>query len=122
MKTQFDRFRRADIPPRFARLARRVEELAELVGDSDDPLRQLSDEQLEALIAALNKTLGLPSVQSSPLWRPCPTTTGRAWRDRAQEIRAIGDRMHDDLARQEMMRLASKYERLAEWAEQRDLA
>jgi predicted Zn-dependent protease len=43
------------------------------------------------------------------------------WRYRAQEIRAIGDRMHDELARQEMMRLASKYERLAEWAEQRDL-
>jgi hypothetical protein len=35
--------------------------------------------------------------------------------DRAREMRAIGDQMHDQLAREEMLRLASKHERLADW-------
>ena len=40
------------------------------------------------------------------------------WRDRAREIRALGDQMHDRLARDEMLRLANKYERLADWSEE----
>jgi len=43
-----------------------------------------------------------------------------SWRDRAREMRAIGDQMHDQRAREEMLRLASKYERLADWTEERD--
>jgi hypothetical protein len=43
-----------------------------------------------------------------------------SWRDRAREMRAIGDQMHDQLAREEMLRLASKYERLADWTEERN--
>jgi hypothetical protein len=43
-----------------------------------------------------------------------------SWRDRAREMRAIGDQMHDQLARKEMLQLASKYERLADWTEERD--
>jgi hypothetical protein len=38
----------------------------------------------------------------------------QSWRDRAREIRALGDQMHDLLARDEMLRLANKYERLAD--------
>jgi hypothetical protein len=41
------------------------------------------------------------------------------WRARAQEMRALGDQMHDQLARGEMLRLANKYERLAAWTERR---
>jgi predicted nucleic acid-binding Zn ribbon protein len=41
------------------------------------------------------------------------------WRARAQEMRALGDQMHDQLAREEMLRLANKYERLADWAQER---
>jgi hypothetical protein len=40
------------------------------------------------------------------------------WRDRAREIRALGDQMHDRLAKDEMLRLANKYERLADWTEE----
>ena len=42
----------------------------------------------------------------------------QSWRDRAREIRALGDQMHDLLARDEMLRLATKYERLADWTEE----
>jgi hypothetical protein len=42
----------------------------------------------------------------------------QSWRDRAREIRALGDQMHDLLARDEMLRLANKYERLADWTEE----
>jgi hypothetical protein len=38
----------------------------------------------------------------------------QSWRDRAREIRALGDQMHDRLAKDEMLRLANKYERLAD--------
>jgi hypothetical protein len=31
----------------------------------------------------------------------------QSWRDRAREIRALGDQMHDLLARDEMLRLAT---------------
>jgi hypothetical protein len=31
------------------------------------------------------------------------------WRARAQEMRALGDQMHDQLAREEMLRLANKF-------------
>jgi predicted nucleic acid-binding Zn ribbon protein len=41
------------------------------------------------------------------------------WRARAQEMRALGDQMHDQLAREEMLWLANKYERLADWAQER---
>ena len=41
------------------------------------------------------------------------------WRARAQEMRALGDQMHDQLAREEMLRLANKYERLADWVQER---
>jgi hypothetical protein len=41
------------------------------------------------------------------------------WRARAEEMRAIGNQMHDQLAREEMLRLANKYERLAAWTEER---
>jgi hypothetical protein len=40
----------------------------------------------------------------------------QSWRDRAREIRALGDQMHDRVARDEMLRLADKYECLAERA------
>jgi hypothetical protein len=40
------------------------------------------------------------------------------WRARAEEMRAIGNQMHDQLAREEMLRLANKYERLAAWTEE----
>jgi hypothetical protein len=36
------------------------------------------------------------------------------------DARAIGDQTHDQLAREEMLRLASKYERLADWTEERN--
>src|SRR5262249_51543914 len=42
----------------------------------------------------------------------------QSWRDRAREIRTLGDQMHDRLAKDEMLRLANKYERLADWAEE----
>jgi hypothetical protein len=35
-------------------------------------------------------------------------------------MRAIGDQMHDQQAREEMLQLASKYERVADWTEERD--
>ena len=41
------------------------------------------------------------------------------WRARAQEMRALGDQMHDLVAKKEMLQLASKYERLADWKEER---
>ena len=41
------------------------------------------------------------------------------WRERAREIRALGDQMHHWLARDEMLRLANKYDRLADWSEER---
>ena len=41
------------------------------------------------------------------------------WRARAQEMRALGDQMHDLVAKKEMQQLASKYERLADWKEER---
>jgi hypothetical protein len=41
------------------------------------------------------------------------------WRARAQEMRALGDQMHDRVAKKEMLQLASKYERLADWKEER---
>jgi hypothetical protein len=41
----------------------------------------------------------------------------QSWRDRAREIRSLGDQMHDQLAKDEMLRLANKYERLADWTE-----
>jgi predicted nucleic acid-binding Zn ribbon protein len=42
----------------------------------------------------------------------------QSWRDRAREIRALGDQMRDQLAKEEMLRLANKYERLADWTEE----
>jgi hypothetical protein len=45
----------------------------------------------------------------------------RNWRERAREIRALGHQMHDRLARDEMLRLANKYDRLADWSEERAL-
>jgi predicted KAP-like P-loop ATPase len=42
----------------------------------------------------------------------------QSWRERAREIRALGDRMHDRLARDEMLRLANKYDRLADWSDE----
>jgi predicted KAP-like P-loop ATPase len=42
----------------------------------------------------------------------------QSWRDRAREIRALGDQMRDRLAKDEMLRLANKYERLADWTEE----
>src|SRR5262245_766651 len=45
-------------------------------------------------------------------------TQQQSWRDRAREIRALGDQMHDRLAKDEMLRLANKYERLADWTEE----
>jgi len=42
----------------------------------------------------------------------------QSWRERAREIRALGDQMHDQLARDEMLRLANKYDRLADWSEE----
>jgi hypothetical protein len=42
----------------------------------------------------------------------------QSWRDRAREIRALGDQMRDRLAKEEMLRLANKYERLADWTEE----
>lgn len=43
----------------------------------------------------------------------------QSWRERAREIRALGDQMHNLLAKDEMLRLASKYDRLADWSEER---
>jgi hypothetical protein len=43
----------------------------------------------------------------------------RDWREQAREIRTLGDQMHYRLAREEMMRLADKYERLADLTEER---
>ena len=45
-------------------------------------------------------------------------TQQQSWRDRAREIRALGDQMRDRLAKDEMLRLANKYERLADWTEE----
>ena len=42
----------------------------------------------------------------------------QSWRDRAREIRALGHQMHDRVARDEMLRLADKYERLAGWTQE----
>ena len=42
----------------------------------------------------------------------------QGWRDRAREIRVLGGQMHDRVAREEMLRLADKYERLADWTEE----
>jgi hypothetical protein len=41
----------------------------------------------------------------------------QSWRERAREIRALGGQMHDRLATDEMLRLANKYDRLADWSE-----
>jgi hypothetical protein len=46
-------------------------------------------------------------------------TQPQNWRERASEIRALGGQMHDRLARDEMLRLANKYDRLAYWTEER---
>jgi hypothetical protein len=43
----------------------------------------------------------------------------QSWRERAREIRALGEEMHYRPARDEMLRLASKYDRLADWSEER---
>jgi len=42
----------------------------------------------------------------------------QSWRDRAREIRALGHQMHDRVARDEMLQIANKYERLADWTEE----
>ena len=42
----------------------------------------------------------------------------QSWRDRAREIRALGDQMHDGVARDEMLQIANRYERLAHWTEE----
>jgi|SoiMethySBSTD1v2_1073268.scaffolds.fasta_scaffold506054_3 hypothetical protein len=39
------------------------------------------------------------------------------WRDRADEIRALADDMHDELSKQMMLRIADDYEGLAKRAE-----
>lgn len=44
---------------------------------------------------------------------------GMQTNDHQQDWRALGDQMHDQLAREEMLRLANKYERLADWAQER---
>ena len=40
------------------------------------------------------------------------------WRARAQEMRALGDQMHDLVAKKQILQLAGKYERLANWKEE----
>jgi len=42
----------------------------------------------------------------------------QSWRDRAREIRSLGHQMHDGVARDEMLQIANKYERLADWIEE----
>jgi hypothetical protein len=41
------------------------------------------------------------------------------WRDRAEEVRASAEAMHDPVARQTLLKIAEEYETLAERAERR---
>jgi len=41
------------------------------------------------------------------------------WRDRADEVRARADAMHDAVARQTMLKIAEEYEKLGERAARR---
>jgi hypothetical protein len=41
------------------------------------------------------------------------------WRARALEMRTLGDQMHDQVAKKEILQLAGKYERLADWKDER---
>ena len=51
-----------------------------------------------------------------------PTNDPKLWRTRADEIRALAERMQDRLAKDVMLRLADDYERLAREVERRDQA
>jgi hypothetical protein len=46
-------------------------------------------------------------------------TDPKRWRERAEEIRSVAQRMQDELARGVMLQLAHDYERLADEAERR---
>jgi hypothetical protein len=41
------------------------------------------------------------------------------WRDRAEEVRASAEAMHDPVARQTLLKISEEYERLAERAARR---
>ena len=47
-------------------------------------------------------------------------TDPKRWRERAEEIRAVAERMQDELARGVMLQLAGDYDRLADEAEKRN--
>jgi hypothetical protein len=49
-----------------------------------------------------------------------PPDDPKLWRTRADEIRALADRMQDPLAQDVMLRLADDYERLAQEVEKRN--
>ncbi len=41
------------------------------------------------------------------------------WRERAEEVRASAEQMHDPVARETLFKIADDYEKLAQRAEQR---
>jgi hypothetical protein len=49
-----------------------------------------------------------------------PPDDSKLWRARADEIRALADRMQDPLAQDVMLRLADDYERLAQEVEKQN--
>jgi predicted nucleic acid-binding Zn ribbon protein len=73
----------------------------------DSTISIRAEQQLAAVAAPRPRALSLYSVHAV------------ARRARAQEMRALGDQMHDQLAREGMLQLANKYERLADWAQER---
>jgi hypothetical protein len=48
-----------------------------------------------------------------------PMPDAQYWRDRAEEVRASAEAMHDPVARQTLLKIAEEYERLAERAARR---
>jgi hypothetical protein len=49
-----------------------------------------------------------------------PTNDPKLWRTRANQIRALAERMQDQLAKDVMLRLANEYEQLAQEVERRN--
>ncbi len=48
-----------------------------------------------------------------------PMHDSKYWRERADEVRARGEAMHDPVARQTLLKIAEEYEKLAQRAERR---
>jgi hypothetical protein len=61
----------------------------------------------------------VPELRLPDMGRP-PTSDPKLWRTRANQIRALAERMHDQLAKDVMLRLADDYERSAQEVERRN--